>query len=728
MNFQESDNELHRQINELKEEAWRYRQAEKVLSESEERYRLIVEQSQNAIFILGDSFRFIYANQQFCRLTGYSHDEFIDQDFRAFLKVDQRYALENIYLLRRQGQEAPDRYDFTFTDKAGQEKKVEIRASTVSTDHGQTLTIGFLLDITDRKQAEEALRQSEKRYRLILEEIQDAYYEVDYQGNFTFMNQQMCNLLGYPENELLGKNNRDYMDESNARLVYHTFNHVFHTGEPSSGFDWKLICKDGSKRWVNASISLIKDEAGNRAGFRGIVRDITRQKEMEKELHRMAYYDALTGVANRSLLNERFHKAIARAYRYNTMLAVLVVDMNRTKEINDTLGHSAGDELIQGVARRLKESVRESDTVARTGGDEFVILGEGIETEAGALALGEKLLRHVNEKPFLIHDNRIFQEISVGFSLYPHDGLDKDTLLKQADVAMYHAKEYYSKTPHRYSSHNDLFSSQFALAQDLRQAVDKNEFTIFYQPQVDLQTFEVIGMEALLRWKHPRQGYISPSEFIPILERTGQIRSVGLRVEKSVCRQISRWKQNNQDIPQGTINCCVYELSNPTMLDELLGTIKEYNIDPSQIGIEITERVAAKRIEDVRQILQALSDLGITILLDDFGTGYSSLSLLQQLPIDIVKIDKSFIHAMFDDQYSASLVRAIITMCHETDKKVMAEGIETEKQLAYLQSLGCDYGQGFLFGRPAPQEEFRHQATFRPESIKASGSEPGSND
>ncbi len=687
------------------EEAHNHQTTEDMVRESEERYRLIVENIPNAVFILGDDFRFLYANARFCELTGYAPSEFIGQDFRIFLDGEHRNYVANIYLLRQSGRKAPDCYDFSFTDKRGQRKKVEIRATTVSTDQGQTLTICFLLDITDRQKAEESLRQSEKRYRLILDEIQDAYYEVDFKGDFTFMNRQMCNLLGYSEDELLGKNNRDYMDQTNARLVYQTFNHVFHTGEPSAGFDWKLICKDGSERWVNASISLIKDERGVRQGFRGIVRDITRQKEMENELHRMAYYDPLTGLANRSLLNDRFQKAIARAHRYGTLLAVMVVDMDHTKEINDTLGHSVGDELIRGVGQRLKASVRESDTVSRTGGDEFVILGEGIETKEGAWSLGQKLLDNVREKPFAIQGNDIFQEISIGFSLYPRDSQDKDTLLKQADVAMYHAKEFYSKTPHRYSPQNDLLSSQFSLAQELRKAVENNEFTIFYQPQVDLQNFEVVGLEALLRWKHPRQGYISPSDFIPILERTGLIRAVGLRVEKSVCAQIAQWKQANRDIPQRTINCCVYELSNPVMLDELLATIKTYDIDPSLIGIEITERVTTRKIEDVRQILQALSDLGITILLDDFGTGYSSLSLLQQLPIDIVKIDKSFIHAMFDDQYSASLVRAIITMCHETDKKVMAEGIETEEQLRYMQSLKCDYGQGFLFGRPAPLEE-----------------------
>ncbi len=553
--------------------------------------------------------------------------------------------------------------------------------------------------------AEEALKESEQRYRTILEKIQDAYYEVDFKGNFTFFNHQMCQMLGYSKEEMKGMNNRQYLDEHNAKLVYQTFNHVFQTEKPSNGFDWKLTRKDQSEIWVNASVSLIKNTDGDKIGFRGIVRDITRQKEMEKELHQKAYFDALTGLANRSLLHDRFDKAIARAYRYGSLLAVYVVDMNQTKDINDTLGHAAGDELIKEVARRLEQSVRESDTVARTGGDEFVILGEGVTMEKGAWALGQKIINNIKDTPFNIMGNVIFQDVSVGFSLYPNDGQTKEDLLRQADVAMYYAKESLSIRPHRYSTDDDMLSTRFSIAQELRKAIEQNQFLIFYQPQVDLKTRDIIGMEALLRWDHPEKGLISPSDFIPVLERTGLIRTVGLRVEKSVCEQIVAWKNEQRPINQKTINCCIYELNNPAMLDELMNTIKQYGVDSSLIGIEITERVATRQIDEVQRLLQALSDEGITILLDDFGTGYSSLSLLQKLPIDIVKIDELFVHAMLNDQYSASLVKAIINMCHETDKKVMAEGIETEEQLRFLMDLGCDYGQGFLLGKPLPPEE-----------------------
>jgi diguanylate cyclase (GGDEF)-like protein/PAS domain S-box-containing protein len=697
--------DLEQQVRRLKEEADRYLLAEEALRESEERYRCIVENSHNAIFMLSDNYEFVYANDQFCELTGYSRNEFIEKDFRLFIDDDQKKFLADIYRRRLQGEDVFSHYNFYLTRKDGERRKVEIRASAVTAPQGKERTVGFLLDITRRSEALKQLKESEKRYRTILEEIQDAYYEVDLRGSLTFFNQQMCNLLGYTKEELTGLNNRAFMDEINAALVYQTFNQVFRTEEPSSGFDWRLIRKDQSEIWVNTSVALIKDKAGNKIGFRGIIRDITRQKVMEKELHRMAYFDDLTGLANRSLLKDRFQKAIARAYRYGTLLVVYVVDMNQTKEINDTLGHLAGDEMIKEVAHRLQMSVRESDTVARTGGDEFVILGEGIHLEKGAWDLGQKIVDSIKEEPFDIYDSSVFQEVSVGFSIYPLDSEDPETLLRQADVAMYYAKESLHSRPHRYSLQNDQLSVQFSLAQELRKAIEKNEFLVFYQPQVDLKTREVIGMEALLRWDHPEKGLISPSDFIPMLERTGLIRAVGLRVEKSVCQQIAQWRQEKRGLTQKTINCCIYELNNPTMLDELLATIKEYRIDSSLIGIEITERVATRQIDEVRNVLQSLSDAGITILLDDFGTGYSSLSLLQQLPIDIVKIDKSFIQSMTEDNYSASLVRAIITMCHETDKKVMAEGIETEAQLEYLLELNCDYGQGFLFGHPAPPDK-----------------------
>ncbi len=829
--------ELQRQLQALEQQTLRYTEAEEALRKSEERYRCIVENSHNAIFMLDDRYRFVYVNNQFCELTGYRREDIMERDFRPFLDEDQRTFLENIYLRRLRGENVFSRYHFYLTRKDGERRKVEIRASAVSAPRGRERTVGFMLDITQRnealkqlraseeqfrllaenandviwtrdldlhltyispsverirgytpeeamrqspreiltpesytrimafyqtalerentdnpietpyvveleeyckdgatiwveasmawlrnaegeitgiigvgrdityrKQVQEALQESEKRYRTILEEIQDAYFEVDIRGNLTFFNRQMGTLLGYSERELLGMNNRKFMDEMNAALVYRTFNHVYRLEEPSKGFDWKLIRKDNSEIWVNTSVSLIKDSEENKVGFRGIIRDITQKKEMEKQLHRMAYFDELTGLANRSLLQDRFNKAIARAYRYGSLLAVYVVDMNQTKEINDTLGHSAGDEMIRGVAQRLRQSVRESDTVARTGGDEFVILGEAIHLERGAWELGQKIVNTIKSRPFMIQGNTVFQEISVGFSIYPLDSNDKESLLRQADVAMYYAKESLSTRPHRYSFQNDQLSTQFSLAQELRRAIEQNQFVVFYQPQVNLKTREMIGMEALLRWNHPEKGLISPSDFIPVLERTGLIRTVGLRVEQSVCQQIAEWKKQKRVLTQKTINCCIYELNNPVMLDELMATIKKYDIESSLIGIEITERVATRQIEEVRKVLQALSDAGISILLDDFGTGYSSLSLLQKLPIDIVKIDKSFIQSITSDKYSASLVRSIITMCHETDKKVMAEGIETEEQLEFLLKLQCDYGQGFLFGHPAPPE------------------------
>jgi diguanylate cyclase (GGDEF)-like protein len=437
-----------------------------------------------------------------------------------------------------------------------------------------------------------------------------------------------------------------------------------------------------------------------------MLRDVTDRRIAEERIHQMAYYDNLTGLPNRSLFNDRLTHAIAHAERGKRMLAVLFMDLDRFKNVNDTLGHLAGDRLLQEFANRLQKNVRKEDTVSRLGGDEFTVLLTHIGQAEDVDGVVKKILADIRA-PLTIAGNELYITTSIGVALYPHDGVDAASLLKNADAAMYNAKEqgrnnyqFYTQTLH------ERISGQMALNTNLHRALERKEFTVHYQPIIDTDTGRVDGVEALIRWQHPVRGLIHPIEFIPLAEDMGLIASLDEWVLHAVCAQNKAWQEAGIAGVRVSVNVSAYTFHKSSLIDTVTSALKVSGLDARFLEIEITESGAMREIEETLCKLNALRDMGIHITIDDLGTGYSSLSYLKRFPIHTLKIDQSFVRDVTNDPNNAAIVKAIIAMAKGMNLDIIAEGVETEEQFAFLKQAQCGKAQGYLFGRPMPAGDF----------------------
>jgi diguanylate cyclase len=433
--------------------------------------------------------------------------------------------------------------------------------------------------------------------------------------------------------------------------------------------------------------------------------EIIERRQAEERAHGLATRDPLTGLLNRRSLIERLEDAIARAQRHAHGLALLFLDMDRFKTINDTLGHDVGDGLLLQVADRISSSVRESDMVARLGGDEFVVLMEGPLNYEGAAEVAKKIL-HANKMPYNIGPHSLKTSVSIGISMYPQDGESVQTLMKNADLAMYHAKQQERGTVQFFHEElNARLIERIQLEHELQEALEANQFELYYQPKIEIQSGRVAGVEALLRWHHPRLGLITGSDFLNEAADSGQLITIGEQVLSAACAQAKRWIDGRSALPKLPIavNIAIPQI-HPDLPGAIRNTLSRYDIPPSCLQLEITESLLIRDLETATAVLQEISESGITIAIDDFGTGYSSLSVLKALPIDILKIDQSFVRDLGKDSGSNAIVAAIINMARALALRVVAEGVETEEQLAILRSLGCDEYQGYLFSRPLPAD------------------------
>ncbi|MCW9013633.1 MAG: EAL domain-containing protein [Gammaproteobacteria bacterium] len=455
-----------------------------------------------------------------------------------------------------------------------------------------------------------------------------------------------------------------------------------------------------------------------------LVRDITERRLAEEQIAYLAYHDNLTGLPNNRLFRDRLEQGIAHAERSNSKLAVLFLDLDRFKLINDSMGHSVGDELLQITSERLIEGVRRSDSVAlnmatlntsvaRLGGDEFTIMLEDIEDISSVSRVAERLIENVG-KPFELSNQEVHISTSIGVAIYPEDGSDAGMLLKNADVAMYHAKDQGRNNFQFFNeSMNAASHEQLMLENNLHKALKNKELCLYYQPQVNIISGELIGMEALIRWKHPERGFISPGVFIPIAEETGLIMEIGEWVIREACEQGARWIKEGYKIVKISVNLSAKQLKEPKLCDMIDSVLSETGMNPEFLGIELTESAIILEPEIALLRLDRIKSLGISLSLDDFGTGYSSLSYLKRFPIDTLKIDQAFIRDVTVDQEDASLVKAIISMAHGLGMDVVAEGVEVQEQLEFLGVNACDTIQGYLFSRPVPAEKVKQMLKKR---------------
>lgn len=565
--------------------------------------------------------------------------------------------------------------------------------------------VGVMLDVTERKEAEASLRLS----RQVFEHTVEGIVITDVDFHVLEVNSAYTKITGYSREEIVSHPLKVFSTGLHDRKFYDSiWYRIEHQGQ-WVGEIWNLR-KSGEQYPEWLSISAVNDHQGVVQNYVAVMSDITQRKRSEERLQFLANHDALTQLPNRALMHERGDLAVVRANRNLTKIAILFIDLDRFKIINDTLGHQSGDMLLQEVARRLRECLRESDFVARQGGDEFVVIIENFENAQYLSSVAEKIMS-VLAQPLVLMNQELHVSASIGISVYPEDGVDIFTLLKHADVAMYRAKENGKNTFHFYAAENNQHSVELlALESNLRRAVERNELRLHYQPKIDLHTNEIVGAEALIRWQHLDLGLLSPSQFIALAEETGLIIEIGAWVMREACQHAQSWQLFAQDNINPNIRVAVNLSARQFREDGLHKTIAdalvESGLSAECLELEITESMIMQNAERANLLLQHFRKLGAHVLIDDFGTGYSSLSYLKQFPIDSLKIDRSFVFDIPEDKDDMAITQAIIAMAHSLNLKVVAEGVETQAQFDFLKQQNCDQVQGYIYSEPVPNEEF----------------------
>jgi diguanylate cyclase (GGDEF)-like protein/PAS domain S-box-containing protein len=565
-------------------------------------------------------------------------------------------------------------------------------------------------NMEERKTVERVMFIEEDRASVTLGSIGDAVISTDVLGRVTYLNSVAEKMTGWTCEDARGKPFGEIFhiidgatrtrSQSPVKLAIKT------NGTVRLPADCMLIRRDGSESPIEDSTAPIHDRSGAITGAVIVFHDVTVSRAMTLKMSHLAQHDILTNLPNRLLLKDRISQAIAAARRNNTTVAVLFLDLDGFRNINASLGHAVGDYILQSVAKRLSHCVRSSDTVSRQGGDEFVVLLSEINQPSDAGITAGKILTAVTESHnFENHDIQL--KSSIGLSTYPEDGQDAEILLKNADTAMYQGKK---KGHNNYQFFNQYMNTRAierqSIEADLRTALTREEFVLHYQPKINLQTEQITGAEALIRWVHPDRGLVSPLQFIPIAEESGLILPIGQWVLREACRQVQEWINVGLPATPVAVNVSSLEFRNRTFLETLRFTLKETGLDPRFLELELTESVLMKHAESSALVLNMLKSIGVRLAVDDFGTGYSSLSYLKRFPIDSLKIDQSFVHDIATNMDDAAIVSAVITMAKSLKKFVIAEGVETKEQMTFLQVHGCDEAQGYYFSKPLIASQF----------------------
>ncbi len=567
------------------------------------------------------------------------------------------------------------------------------------------------------------IKTSEKHYRFFVNNSPDIIYMLDQNGNFAFVNDRATELLCYTQEEIIGHHYSEFIHQEDLEKARFAFSTASGSPDVSQKVEFRMLpkypcsdalCFEARSIIINLNSSDIPDNATEDGfyGVYGVARDVTEQKRSDEMIYFQLYHDALTELPNRILFKDRINFAISQANRHSQKLAVMFLDMDRFKIVNDSLGHLAGDKLLQEIAKRLKRCIRNSDTLARVGGDEFNLMLADIKSRADVVNLADKI-RTALEEPFVIEGNEVYVTFSIGTAIYPEDGNNSETLIKHADMAMYNIKGKGKNGHEFFSDHmKDLFQQHLSLENGIRKALQDNQFEVFFQPQYDVKSEKISGMEALIRWNHPEKGLVSPNDFIPLAEETGLINTIGEWIIDKSCQILHNWIKTSPEFLnlKLAVNISASQIETNNFCLFIIETLEKYKLSAQQLELEITENVLVQDMELVVNKLKSLTRHGVQIAVDDFGMGYSSLSYLQTLPLNSLKIDRSFISTIQSEGDKNSIVSAIVAMAKELGLHIVAEGVETQVQMNYIKKIGCPTVQGFWYGHPMPVEQLKQIA------------------
>ncbi len=671
------------------------KQLELALRQSEHRWRTLTENTPDVIIQIDLESRIQFINYT---LPEFTTEQVLNMSFYEFLPADRhaevRRCLENV---KRTGR--PDKYTVKFPDPEGNVRHYESFVNALFLEGRLDSLIVSSRDVTDRVEADIQRRMLSEA----LENTTDSVVITDPQGRIIYINQSYLRLNQLSSAELLGSWLQDLLTVKQNRAFRQNFIQNLQIGQVfSSQLSYQMPDKLMHQQ---VTVTPLRNSLDEIIQFLITGKDISELVQVKDRLHYLAEHDVLTGLSNRARFNTKLLEAIAKAQFCADKLAVLFVDMDSFKLVNDTLGHVQGDLLLQIVAKRLQHCLRARDVVARLGGDEFAILLESVHAIQEVNRVARNVL-NIFDHPVELEAQSVYITASIGVALAPDNGHTPEELLKAADMAMYKAKHLGKNSYQFYSDELALRAEQaLHLGGELRDAIERQQFHLYFQPQYDFVNNKLIGMEALLRWQHPQRGLIPPSEFVHLLEEQQLISMLGEQILLQACDQLSRWKQAGFEQLLLSVNVSSYQLFNRDVFDTLLKYLQQLEINPARLEIEITESAILHSSETVRRILQYLQSNGISIALDDFGTGYSSLSYLQGFPINTLKIDSSFVALLPENHNTVTLVRAIIALAGAMELRVIAEGVENHDQLEFLQQNGCSLAQGYLFQQPLAEEK-----------------------
>ena len=669
------------------------------LRASEMRHRLLFERNLAGVYRNALDGRVVDCNDALANMLGYdSREDLIGRNARDlyFHAADRDSFVEKI-----QGAGGIRNLEVCLRRKDGEPIWLLESVHTLGGDDAATMLEGTMIDITERKFAENALRDSEARYRLMAENSTDMISRTTPRGRFLYVSDAARQILGYEPAEMIGRSIFEFALDDD----HHLLRRVTELLDEPQTFSFRVRKRDGSIVWLESRSRAVRDPgSGAMLEIVAVSRDISERRRAEEQIEYQAYHDALTGLPNRLLFRDRLTIALAHAKRQRTPVAVMFLDLDRFKIVNDTLGHSLGDELLRIIATRLRSVLREGDTIARMGGDEFTVLLTDLKNPDDAAMIAQKLLDTVAE-PVRIDGQELYVTTSIGIALFPSDGETAEALLQSADGAMYRAKEsgrnsYQLCTPAMNRRATERLSVEIAL----RRALERDELVLHFQPQVRVDTRQTAGMEALLRWNRPGYGLVPPATFIGVAEETRMIVPIGEWVLRQACRQGKAWQQNGQPSLRIAVNLSPRQFQHSDLGKVVAAALDESGLEARFLELEVTESTAMLSMERTITTLAGLREMGVRIALDDFGTGHSSLSYLRRFPIDRVKIDQEFVQAIETSRSNRAIVSAIVAMAHGLDLAVTAEGVETNEQLRFLVEQRCEEVQGYLFGRPKPAQ------------------------